>query len=191
MTGLMRRLEFNLRYLLGKTRWDTGMVPPEVKDFVMNTPPGRALDLGCGTGTNLVFLASNGWQVDGVDFSRLAVNAARRRLRKAGLNAAVWLDDVTTLTAIQSAYNYILDIGCYHQLSGAGRSAYRANLTRLMAPGCTWMVYGHLWTPKSLPGHGLTEDDILELRGDLELRQRVDGKDAARPSVWLWFERKN
>lgn len=191
MTGLMRRLEFNLRYLLGKTRWDTGMVPPEVRDFVLNHPPGRALDMGCGTGTNLVFLAANGWQADGVDFSRLAVNAARRRLRKAGLNAAVWLEDVTTLTSIHSTYNYILDIGCYHQLSTAGRRAYRANLSRLMAPDCTWMMYGHLWTPHRALGHGLTEDDIKEMRGELELRQRVDGRDAVKPSVWLWFEPKN
>lgn len=187
----MRRLEFNLRYLLGKTRWDTGMVPPEVRDYVLNHPPGRALDLGCGTGTNLVFLASNGWQADGVDFSRLAVNAARRRLRKAGLSAGVWLDDVTTLTTIQGAYNYILDIGCYHQLGPAGRGAYRFNLTRLMAPGSVLMIYGHRWTPKSSVGHGLSEEDISELGGELVLRQRVDGKDALRPSVWLWFERKS
>jgi SAM-dependent methyltransferase len=186
----MQRFAFNLRYLLGKTRWDTGIVPPEVRDFVLNHPPGRAMDLGCGTGTNLVFLASRGWQVDGVDFSRLAVNAARRRLRNAGLVAGVWQDDVTTLASIQSEYNYILDIGCYHQLNPDGRQAYRANLNRLMAPACVLMMYGHCWTPKSGLGHGLSEDDIKELGGELELRQRVDGKDASRPSVWLWFERK-
>jgi len=191
MTGLMRRLEFNLRYLLGKPRWDTGIVPPEVEAFVGSHPPGRALDLGCGTGTNLFYLAQHGWQVVGIDFSRLAVQAACKRLRAAGLMADVRVDDVTRLTGVQDEYNYILDIGCYHQLNQDGRKAYQMNLNRLLAPGGVWMIYGHYRELGSSLGHGLTEDDINELGGILDLQQRVDGQEGAqRPSVWLWFERR-
>ena len=191
MTGLIRRLEFNLRYLLGKPRWDTGIVPPEVEAFAGSYPPGWALDLGCGTGTNLLYLAQQGWQVVGVDFSRLAVQTARKRLRNAGIKADVRVDDVTRLTAVQDEYNYILDIGCYHQLSQDGRKAYQVNLNRLLAPGGVWMIYGHYSESGSSPRHGLTEDDINELGGILDLQQRVDGQEGAqRPSVWLWFKRR-
>ncbi len=187
----MKRLEFNLRYLLGQPRWDTGIVPPEVEAFVDSHSPGRALDLGCGTGTNLLYLAQHGWQVVGVDFSRLAVQTARKRLRFAGLTADVRVDDVTRLTGVQDEYNYVLDIGCYHQLSQDGRKAYQKNLKRLLAPGGIWMIYGHCREVGSNQGHGLTEDDINEMGGILELRQRVNGQEGARrPSVWLWFEQK-
>ncbi|NJL93940.1 MAG: methyltransferase domain-containing protein [Anaerolineae bacterium] len=76
-----RRGFFWMRYLRGKTPWDTNITPPEVVRLVAEgrTPPGRALDLGCGTGTNALYLARQGWQADGVDFIGQAVRAARRK----------------------------------------------------------------------------------------------------------------
>ena len=41
--------------------------------------PGRALDLGCGTGTTVLWLAQQGWTAVGVDFSSLAIESARRK----------------------------------------------------------------------------------------------------------------
>src|SRR5881296_1344749 len=46
--------------------WDTGITPPEVERFVASHAPGRAIDLGCGTGTNAVYLARHGWSAVGV-----------------------------------------------------------------------------------------------------------------------------
>ena len=59
------RWEFKWRYWRRQTPWDTQVTPPEVMEFIARTPPGKALDLGCGTGTNAITLARHGWQVDG------------------------------------------------------------------------------------------------------------------------------
>ncbi|MFQ6101503.1 MAG: class I SAM-dependent methyltransferase [Anaerolineae bacterium] len=58
---------FDLQYLLGRSPWDTGVTPPEVVELIASGdfPPGRALDLGCGTGTNGITLARHGWEVVG------------------------------------------------------------------------------------------------------------------------------
>jgi len=187
----VKRLKFDLLYLRGKPRWDTGIVPPEVVEFVKQHSPGRALDIGCGTGTNMLFLAQNGWQVEGVDFSQLAVFKARQRLRKAGFPPNVWVDDATRLTILKGEYNYILDIGCFHQLSSAGKQAVLESMPKLLAPEACWMLYGHCWDPSNSSGHGLSEQDISAISSRFLISRRVNGQEGTRgPSVWLWLERR-
>ena len=52
-------------------------------------PAARLLDLGCGTGEDAVFLASNGYSVVGVDSSARMIDAARAKAEQAGLAAAL------------------------------------------------------------------------------------------------------
>ena len=83
-----REFWFNLKYL-GTPRWDTGISPPELLGFIRASRPGRALDLGCGTGTNLLTLARAGWEVTGVDQAGFSILTARRKFRQAGLHARI------------------------------------------------------------------------------------------------------
>jgi methylase of polypeptide subunit release factors len=48
-------------------------------------PAGRALDLGCGTGTDTIYLATHGWDVSGVDMTSRALAIARRDGAAAGV----------------------------------------------------------------------------------------------------------
>jgi 2-polyprenyl-3-methyl-5-hydroxy-6-metoxy-1,4-benzoquinol methylase len=47
---------------------------------VVDLPPGRAVDLACGEGRNAVWLAEQGWEVTGVDFSAVGLAKAQRGL---------------------------------------------------------------------------------------------------------------
>ncbi|TMK17193.1 MAG: methyltransferase domain-containing protein [Actinobacteria bacterium] len=64
------RHAYRWMYRTGRTPWDTGVTPPEVVDLIEGpaaVAAGRALDLGCGTGTNVRYLAQHGWEATGVD----------------------------------------------------------------------------------------------------------------------------
>jgi SAM-dependent methyltransferase len=63
--------------------WDTGTPDPMLVEFVESHAivPGRALEVGCGTGTNAIYLAQHAFEVVGVDISPLAVDKARDKAR--------------------------------------------------------------------------------------------------------------
>ena len=45
----------------------------------------KVLDIGCGAGTNSIFLAKNGFDVTGIDISPIAISIAKVRAKEAGL----------------------------------------------------------------------------------------------------------
>ncbi len=88
-------------YLFKKTPWDTGITPPEIVAMLESgkVPIGRALDLGCGTGTNAITLAQRGFEVTAIDISRRAISLAKRKARSAQLTDRIRFErgDVTLL----------------------------------------------------------------------------------------------
>jgi len=68
----------------------SGRVNPTFADVVGRLPAGRALDLGCGEGGDVIWLAAHGWQATGVDVSTTAV----ARATQAGLDAGLGVDRV-------------------------------------------------------------------------------------------------
>lgn len=186
--SLGQRLFFNLFYFR-RPPWDTGVSPPELIAFIDSHPPGRALDLGCGTGTNAITLAQRGWQVIGVDFVGRAVRAARRKARQARVQVDFRVDDVTRLRGVSGPFDLVLDIGCLHSLSPRQKAAYIENLPRLLAPQGTFLLYAFLAPGEASQGSGLTPNDLALLSSRLRLAQRVDGVDRReRPSAWFTYQ---
>lgn len=189
MSRFFRRLKFNLSYITNNAPWDSGISPPELYDFIAAHPPGRALDIGCGTGTNLITLANAGWQVEGFDYAARAVNHAKRKLKEAGVSAGVFIDDAHQMKQVNPPFNLALDLGCFHGIEN--RSAYLTQLTRILAPNGHWLLYGFFKSNTSQPGPGLVHSDLdLIQRHNLTLLSRKDGWDKReRPSAWLLWQK--
>ncbi len=185
---MFRRLNFSLWYFFHPP-WDSGISPPELLDFIADHPAGRAIDLGCGTGTNVVTLARHGWQVTGVDFAPRAIQMARRKVAGAGLQVHLAVGDVTRLNGIAGPFDLALDLGCFHGVPN--RPDYLAQLSRVLAPGGHWLMYGFFRSDTRAPGPGLTPDDIELVRSSgFRLLHRKDGVDKRdRPSAWFLFQR--
>lgn len=145
--------------------------------------------MGCGTGTNVITLAQHGWQVTGVDFVKRAIWEADRKARLAGVQADLFVDDVTKLEKVQGVFDLILDIGCFHSLKSLDQKAYYQNLIRLTKPGSYYLMYGFF--RESTGGRpGMLESDLDIFDFAFELLQREDGTERGqRPSVWLTYRR--
>lgn len=204
MVSLLRglsshRLRFTWMYLRGRTPWDTGISPPELVEAIERPDapaPGRALDLGCGTGTNSLYLARHGWQVTGVDFAAPAIARANARRQRAGrLPGSVRFlrGDVTALDslALGEPFDLLFDLGCFHSLPAERRAGYAAGVIHCAAPGARYLLYGFLPSDTSARPPGVSPEEIRRLFGPaFTVEREVQGSDArARISAWYWLRR--
>jgi SAM-dependent methyltransferase len=187
MQKTYRRLIFNLSYLF-RPRWDTHVPAPEIVRYVEDRAPGNALDIGCGTGTNILFLARRGWAVTGVDFAPLAIRKARGQLK--GYPAHLVVADVAALRELElpGPYGLAIDMGCFHSLAEQDRGRYAAGLQRWVVTGGMFMLYAFQPSAgSSVPG--LTREQVTGYFGNtFTLAKYEQGQ--GRPSAWYYFERQ-
>jgi len=183
---MLRRLSFNLWYFRNPP-WDSGISPPELLEFIQTHPSGKAIDLGCGTGTNVITLARAGWQVTGVDFAIPAIRMAKNKLKNTNIHANLLVGDVTKIGNMAESFDLALDLGCFHGLTQQGRQDYLTQLQRILAPNGFWLLYAFLspGTPRS--GRGLAEAEINLISTQLTLVSRRNGTDTGRGGASAWF----
>ena len=185
---IFKRLYFNLRYI-GRPPWDSGVSPPELISFLKNNPPSTALDMGCGTGTNVITLAKYDWQVTGVDFAPRAIRIAKRKTRKVRQPVRLMTDDVTVLTQLNERFDLILDIGCMHSIPVTLRNRYMGNVLRLLSLNGTYLLYAFTKESIEEPGPGVTNEELTSLTNELELINREDGTERGwKSSAWFTFK---
>jgi SAM-dependent methyltransferase len=156
---------YRLAYRFGRPRWDSAEPRPELEALVRGLAPGRALDLGCGTGASVLYLASRGWEAVGLDFAPEAVAAATENARRAGVSATFVLGDVSRLdeAGVQGPFDLLLDIGCYHAIPAGRRDACAAGAAAVTRPGADFYLAGIGDPPPSwrlLGAGGVTGDEV-------------------------------
>ncbi|MBN1437790.1 MAG: GNAT family N-acetyltransferase [Anaerolineales bacterium] len=187
MKSHLFRLWYSIQYWFHPP-WDTGIPAPELVRTIADLPPGRAIDIGCGTGTNLRFLAEREWRVTGVDFTPRAIAKARRKL--SSFSPTLIVADVTDLASLSlpGPYDLALDMGCFHGLSPEERKRYAAGLARWIRPGGIYLLYA--WQP-AFPGDsdGVSRENVGRcFSKDFVLWRYEQG--TGHPSAWYYFHRK-
>jgi SAM-dependent methyltransferase len=103
--------------------------------------PGRALDVACGEGRNAVWLASKGWHVTGVDFSRAGLAKAQRLATDRGVEVA-WVEaDVVEWQPPSASFDVVVVL--YLHLPAEQRRQALARAAAALAPGGILLVVGH------------------------------------------------
>jgi len=134
--------------------------------FVDDNPAGRSLDLGCGTGTNTIYLAQKGWDATGIDFVPRAINTAKKKAAAARVSPRLIVGDVTRLAdlGIGDGYNLLLDLGCFHSIPDAGRDDYVRGASAVAPGGATMLLFGFTRGEKTtrLGPRGLAPNEVRD-----------------------------
>jgi SAM-dependent methyltransferase len=160
--------DWNQRYRDGNLPWDTGRPSTELQRVLQQhaIAPCRALDVGCGTGSNSVWLAEQGFDVTGVDVAPLAIELAREQARDAGVNAQFAVANVlkspnSNLSTSPAPFSFFFDRGCYHAVRRDAPHAYAPAVARLLAPAARGLILaGNAREPHDPGPPVVTEDEI-------------------------------
>lgn len=140
------KLFYELGYRFFRMPWETG--PREELVGLVESgriAPCRAIDLGCGTGSNAIFLAQQGFDVTGVDFAAPAIDKARTRAEAAGVAVTFVVDDLTDLRHVSGAFDFLVDYGALDDLRSKDRDLYVQNVVPLTHPGSRYLLWCFEW----------------------------------------------
>ena len=122
---------------LNEIPWNTE-IPPELLQELVETgkvKPCKAIELGCGAGNYVIYLAKKGFDATGVDFAETAVEIAKQ----SALRNGVWCKFITAdvlgnLNEIPGKYDFVYDWDLLHHIFPQYRRKYLENVCRIMKP---------------------------------------------------------
>jgi SAM-dependent methyltransferase len=140
------KLFYQLGYRYFCMPWEIGP-RVELMQLVENRhiTPCRTIDLGCGTGSNAVFLAQHGFDVTGVDYTALAIEKARRKAETAKVKVEFLVDDLTNLKKVKGTFDFLLDYGAFDDLWPQDRNLYVSNIMPLTHHGSKFLLWCFEW----------------------------------------------
>lgn len=158
---------WDLAYRTGPP-WDSDVPADELVELVESgrVKAGKALDIGCGTGTDILYLAEKGFDASGVDISKVAIRKATAKARKRKLTCNFQVLDFTKtkmISKILSNYDILVDSGCFHSLSSRDRDSYAKSLGLVSHRGSLYLLWcflrGSRWSygPPGVDEHEVDE----------------------------------
>jgi SAM-dependent methyltransferase len=175
----VKREDWDARYRQEGLLWSAKpnrFLVAEVSDL----EPGRGLDLACGEGQNSIWLAGLGWRMLGVDYSSVAIEKARGRAERDGVEVELLCEDLVAYEPEPAAFDLVLLL--YLHIPAEERRIVLERAASALATGGTLVLLGHDLTNitdgvggPSNPSILYTPDDIAaELPGlEIEKAERI------------------
>lgn len=149
-------VDYQGKYEKGETGWEINRVDSNLVEAVTGTPipPCNALDIGCGTGDNAIWLQAQGFNVTGIDSSEFAVQMAEKKSRKAGVTCAFHLLDFFRDILPDAPYDFAFDRGCFHHPPETGNfQPFVENVFKHLTDGGLWLsLLGNCDETRDAPG---------------------------------------
>lgn len=193
--------DWNEAYASGEAPWDSADPAPELVELVSRRPLAacRALEIGCGTGTNALWLAAQGFDVHAIDLAPLAIERARTKLAAhPGLVELEVRDFLNGPELTRESFQFVFDRGCFHVFDAPeDRCTFAARVAALLAPGGLWLsLIGSTEGPAREfgPPRRSARDIALAIEPALEIVElratEFIGLPFAAPSAWQCLARR-
>lgn len=181
-----RQRLFRVLYRLGFTPWDGHPLSERLCELVEGSgqapalTPGRALDIGCGTGDSSIYLARHGWHVTGVDYVGTPLEKARAKAEANRVSVDFVQADATRLSTagVGAGFTLVVDNGCLHGMSPDDRDAYAREVTAVTAPAARLVIVA--FVPGSSFGVPGIEPTEVERRFNASWKLLASGDETAQ-----------
>jgi len=125
----------------GTPPWDIGRPQPAIMRLAETGQiTGSVLDVGCGTGENVLYMAERGFAASGVDGAPSAIRKARAKAKQRGLNASFEVSDALNLSVPERPFDTVIDSGLFHVFSDEDRQRFTGSLGRVVRLGGTYFL---------------------------------------------------
>jgi SAM-dependent methyltransferase len=120
----------------GQAPWDTGRPQPAIiKIAEAGQIRGSVLDVGCGTGENLIYLAARGHEAWGIDFVPVAIERATAKAAQRGIDVHFLVGNALELSKLGRQFDTVIDCGLFHTFTDEERPAFVRGLGEVLRPG--------------------------------------------------------
>jgi 2-polyprenyl-3-methyl-5-hydroxy-6-metoxy-1,4-benzoquinol methylase len=133
---------FREAYEEGSAPWDIGKPDFNLVQTVTTTPiaPCKALEIGCGTGDNAIWLSQQNFTVVGVDSAEIAIEKAREKAAQANVTCSFAVRNILKDHVDGAPFGFALDRGCFHTIrSSKDRRRFAEHVHGLLEEGGLWL----------------------------------------------------
>ena len=163
--AMSEKRDWDKSYKHGDTPWDSGLPSSELVKALDSgiVAPCRALDLGCGTGTNAIYLTQKGFDVTAVDLSDVAIEIANEKAAALGIKVDFIKTTLPDLNIKGGPFDFVFDRGCFHAIDNDQRIRYAEMLKHLTRKNSIFLLLcGNANEPREDGPPTVTESEIRE-----------------------------
>jgi SAM-dependent methyltransferase len=191
---------FKQRYQAGNTPWDIGRPDPNLIQAISSVPikPCKALDIGCGTGDNAIWLSQRGFQVVAVDASEIAIAKAKEKASPLNTPCAFSVGDILKGDVEGAPFGFVFDRGYFHILdTEKERESFAEKVNRQLQKEGLWLsLLGNADEQRNGPGppQRTARDIVIAVEPRFEILSLVSGFFGSNrtnpPRAWVCLMRK-
>jgi len=191
---------YQKRYESGDTPWDIGKPDFNLIQTVTTVAiePCKALDIGCGTGDNSIWLSQKTFQVIGIDTSEIAIQKAIEKASKANVKSTFFMIDFLTNKIEGAPFGFAFDRGCFHSFnSDEERKSFAENVAAHLKKEGLWLsLVGNADEQRHGPGppQRTARDIVNSVESCFEILSLVSSYFGSNrpnpPKAWVCLMRK-